>query len=124
MEGNVEGTILQGQKSLASLCDPQVLAHLLHQLFGLLNSIRTKYVPLANQIPIQRSPALPTIQSLERGFLQTGLITIVIQELRIRQAFIPAGTILNSTGSKHILQHLVGSFCLPIRLRMISGTEA
>jgi hypothetical protein len=109
---------------LTSLRDPQVLSHLLYQLFGLLNNIRTKYPPLANLIPIQRSPAPPTIQSLERGFLQTGLITIVIRELRIRQAFIPAETILNSIGSKHILQHLVGSFCLPICLRMISGTEA
>jgi hypothetical protein len=63
---------------LTSLCDPQVLAHLLYQLFGLLNNIRTKYLPLANLIPIQRSPALPTIQGLERRFLQTGLIAIVI----------------------------------------------
>jgi hypothetical protein len=108
---------------LTSLCDPQVLSHLLHQLFCLFNNIRTKHLPLANLIPIQRSPALPTIQGLERRFLQTGLVTIVIRELCKRQAFIPAGTILNRTGSKHILQHLVGSLCLPICLRMISGAE-
>jgi hypothetical protein len=108
---------------LASLSDPQVLSHLLYQLLCLFQNIRTKYLPLANLIPIQWSPALPTIQGLEMGFLQTGLITIVIRELYLRQVFIPAGTVLNSTGSEHILQHLVGSFCLPICLRMISNAE-
>jgi hypothetical protein len=63
---------------LTSLCDPQVLSHLLYQLFCLLNTTRTKYLPLANLIPIQRSSALPTIQGLERRFLQTGLITVVV----------------------------------------------
>jgi hypothetical protein len=109
---------------LTSLSDPQILAHLLYQLFCLFNNIRTEYLPLANLIPIQRSPAFPTIQGLERGFLQTGLITVVIRKLCVRQAFILAGTILNSTSPKHILQHLVGSLCLPICLRMISSTEA
>jgi hypothetical protein len=108
---------------LTSLSDPQVLAHLLYQLFCFLNNVRTKYLPLTNLIPIQWSPALPTIQGLERTLLQTGLITVIIGELCIRQAFIPAGTVLNSTGWKHILQHLVGSFCLPICLRMISSAE-
>jgi hypothetical protein len=63
---------------LASLCDPQVLTHLLYQLFCLLNNIWGKHLPLANMIPIQWSPALPTIQGLERRFLQTGLIAIVV----------------------------------------------
>jgi hypothetical protein len=63
---------------LTSLSDPQILSHLLYQLFGLLNNIRTKYLPLANLIPIQRSSALPTIQGLERRLLQTGLIAVVI----------------------------------------------
>jgi hypothetical protein len=108
---------------LTSLCDPRVLSHLLYQLFYLLNNIRTKYLPLANLIPIQWSSALSTIQGLERRLLQTGLIAVVVGKLYIRQAFIPAGTILNSAGSKHILQHLVGSLCLPIYLRMISGAE-
>jgi hypothetical protein len=63
---------------LTSLSDPQVLAHLLSQLFGLFDNTWTEYLPLANLIPIQRSPALTTIQGLERRFLQTGLITIVI----------------------------------------------
>jgi hypothetical protein len=108
---------------LTSLCDPQVLSHLLYQLFCLLSNIRTKYLPLANLIPIQWSPALPTVQGLEGRLLQTGLITIVIRELCKRQAFIPAGTILNSAGSKHIFQHLVVSLCLPMCLRMISGAK-
>jgi hypothetical protein len=108
---------------LTSLCDPQVLSHLLHQPFCLFNNFRTKYLPLANLIPIQQSSALSTIQGLERRFLQTGQIAVIVQKLYVRQAFIPAGTILNSTGSKHILQHLVGSLCLPICLRMISGAE-
>jgi hypothetical protein len=63
---------------LTSLGDPQVLSHLLYQLFCLFNDIRTKHLPLANLIPIQRSPALPTIQGLERRFLQTGLIAVVV----------------------------------------------
>src|SRR6185312_15235805 len=32
-------------------------------------------------------------------------------------------TVLNGTSSQHILQHLVGSLCLPICLRVISRTE-
>jgi hypothetical protein len=63
---------------LTSLSDPQVLSHLLYQLFCLLNNIQAKHLPLANLIPIQRSPALPTIQGLERRFLQTGLIAVVV----------------------------------------------
>jgi hypothetical protein len=63
---------------LTSLCDPQVLSHLLYQLFYLFNDIRTKHLPLSNLIPIQWSPALPTIQGLERVFLQTGLIAVVV----------------------------------------------
>jgi hypothetical protein len=108
---------------LTSLCDPQVLSHLLYQLFCFLNNIGTKYLPLANLIPIQRSSALPTVQGLEGRLLQTGLITIIIRELCKQRVFIPVGTILNSAGSKYILQHLVGSLCLPIYLRMISGAE-
>jgi hypothetical protein len=46
---------------LTSLSDPQILSHLLYQLFGLFNNIWTKYLPLANLIPIQRSPALPAV---------------------------------------------------------------
>jgi hypothetical protein len=63
---------------LTSLSDSQVLAHLLFRLFGLFDNIWTEYLPLANLIPIQRSPTLTTIQGLERGFLQTGLITVVV----------------------------------------------
>jgi hypothetical protein len=108
---------------LTSLCDPQVLSYLLYQLLCLLDNMRTEYVPLANLIPIQRSSALPTVQGLERRLPQTVLITVVIGKFCKRQAFIPAGTILNSAGSKHILQHLIGSLYLPICLRMIGGTE-
>jgi hypothetical protein len=63
---------------LMSLSGPQVLSYLLHQLFCLFNNIRTKYLSLANLIPIQRSSALLTIQGLERRFLQTGLIAVVV----------------------------------------------
>jgi hypothetical protein len=81
---------------LTSLSDPQIFSHLLYQLFCLLNNIWTEYLPLANLIPIQRSPALSAIQGLEGRFLQTGLIAVVIRKLCIRQAFIPAGTILGA----------------------------
>jgi hypothetical protein len=50
----------------------------LYEVFYLFNNIRTKHLPLANLIPIQWSPALPTIQGLERRFLQTGLIAVVV----------------------------------------------
>ncbi len=63
---------------LTSLCDPQVLSHLLYQLLYILDNIRTKYLPLANLIPIQRSSALPPIQGFKRRFLQAGLVTVVI----------------------------------------------
>jgi hypothetical protein len=63
---------------LTSLSDPQILSYLLYQLFCILNNIWTEHLPLANLIPIQRSSTLPTIQGLERRFLQTGLIAVVI----------------------------------------------
>jgi hypothetical protein len=63
---------------LTSLSDPQVLSHLLYQLFCLLNNIQTKYLPLANLIPIQWSSALPTVQGLKGRLLQTGLIAVVV----------------------------------------------
>jgi hypothetical protein len=63
---------------LMSLCDPQILSYLLYQLFYILNNIRTEHLPLANLIPIQWSSALLTVQGLERRFLQTGLIAVVV----------------------------------------------
>jgi hypothetical protein len=63
---------------LTSLCNPDILSYLLYQLFCILNNIRTEHLPLANLIPIQRSSALPTVQGLERRFLQTGLIAVVV----------------------------------------------
>jgi hypothetical protein len=63
---------------LTSLCNPQILSYLLYQLFCILNNIRTEHLPLANVIPIQRSSALPPVQGLEGGLLQTGLIAVVV----------------------------------------------
>jgi hypothetical protein len=63
---------------LTSLSDPQILSYLLYQLFCILNNIRTEHLPLANLIPVQRSSALLSVQGLEGGLLQTGLIAIVV----------------------------------------------
>jgi hypothetical protein len=63
---------------LTSLSDPQVLSYLLYQLFCIVKNIRTEHLPLANLILIQWSSALPTVQSLKRRFLQTGLIAVVV----------------------------------------------
>src|SRR6185312_12634500 len=86
-------------------------------------NVRAKELLLTNLIPIQRSPALSTIQRLKGGLLQTVLVAVVVGKLSIRQALIPTSTILNSTSSQHIFQHLVGSLCLPICLKMIGGAE-
>jgi hypothetical protein len=59
---------------LTSLSDSQIFSYLLYQLFCIL----TEHLPLANLIPIQRSSALSTVQGLERRFLQTGLIAVVV----------------------------------------------
>src|SRR6185436_17697837 len=109
---------------LPSLCNPQILSHSLYHLLCIFYNVRAKELRLTNLIPIERSPTLSAIQCLEGGLLQTGLVAVVIGELSVRQALIPTSTILNSTSSQHILQHLVGSLCLPIYLRMIGGTEA
>src|SRR6185436_8351221 len=107
---------------LPTLCNPQILPHSLYHLLCILYNVRAKELLLTNLIPIQRSRALSTIQCLKWGLLQTGLVAVVVRKLSIRQALIPTSTILNSTSSQHIFQHLVGSLCLPICLRMISGT--
>src|SRR6185295_1056512 len=109
---------------LPTLCNPQIFQHSLYHLLCIFYNVRAKELLLSNLIPIERSPALPAIQCLKGGLLQTGLVAVVVGELSIRQAFIPTSTILNSTSSQHIFQHLVGSLCLPICLRMIGGTEA
>src|SRR6185503_5531776 len=109
---------------LPTLCNPQIFPHSLYHLLCIFYNVRAKELLLTNLIPIERSPALSAIQRLKRGLLQTGLVTVVVGELSIRQALIPTSTLLNSTSSLHIFQHLVGSLCLPIYLRMIGGTEA
>src|SRR6185437_7105442 len=109
---------------LPTLCNPQILPHILYHLLCIFYNVRAKELLLTNLIPIKRSHALSAIQCLKGGLLQTGLVAVVVGKLSIRQALIPTGTVLNSTSSQHILQHLIGSLCLPICLRMIGGTEA
>src|SRR4029079_5503311 len=108
---------------LSALCNPQIFSHSLNYLLCIIYDLKAKELLLTNLIPIERSPALYAIQCLEGGFLQHGLVAVVVGELSIRQALIPTSTILNSTSSQHILQHLVGPLCLPICLTVLRGAE-
>ena len=53
-----------------SLSDSQILPYLLYQLLCILNDIKTEYLPLANLIPIQWSPTLPTIKASKGDFFR------------------------------------------------------
>src|SRR3954470_15744709 len=62
---------------LPRLCCLEVLPDDPHLVFCLLDHIWTEQLPLTYLGPAQRCPALPAIQDLKGGCLQTCLITIV-----------------------------------------------
>src|ERR1041384_6730148 len=92
-------------------------------IFCLLDHIWTKQLPLTCLGPVQRCPALPAIQDLKWGCLQTCLVAVVVRKLSIRQALFPLHTKRDHTCPQHVLENLVHPLNLPTDLRVIRGTE-
>src|SRR4051812_33075697 len=108
---------------LPRLCCLEVLSDDPHLVFCLLDHIWTEQLPLTCLGPVQRCPALPAIQDLKGGCVQTCLIVVVVRELSIGQAFFPLHAKGDDTRSKHVLKDLIHTLNLPTGLRVISGTE-
>src|SRR3954466_9197322 len=108
---------------LPGLCCLEVLPDDPHPIFCLLDHIWTKQLPLTCLRPVQRCPALPAIQDLKGGCLQTCLIAVVVRKLSIGQALFPLHAKGDDTRSQHVLDDLIHTLNLPTGLRVISGTE-
>src|SRR3954469_20840760 len=74
---------------LPRLCCLEVLSDHFDPILSFLGGIWTEQLPFSCFGPIQRSPALPAIQDLEGGCLQTCLIDVVVRKLSIRQTLFP-----------------------------------
>src|SRR3954471_21743414 len=66
---------------------------------------------------------LTSIKNFKGGHLQTSLIAIVVREFSKWKRFLPFLAEGDDTSSKHIFKHLIDSFNLALRLRVISSTE-
>src|SRR3954466_3989792 len=108
---------------LPRLCCLEVLSDHFDPVLRFLDGIWTEQLPFSCFGPIQRSPALPAIQDLEGGSLQTCLIVVVVRKLSIRQAFFPLHAKGDHTCSQHVLKDLIHTLNLPTGLRVIRGTE-
>src|SRR4051812_47053330 len=108
---------------LPRLCCLEVLPDDPHLIFCLLDHICTEQLPLTCLGPIQQCPALPAIQDLKGGCLQTCLIAIVVRKLSIGQALFPLHAKGDDTCSQHVLEDLIHTLNLPTVLRVIRGTE-
>src|ERR1043165_5012887 len=71
------------------LCCLEVLSDNPDPVFCLLDHIWTEQLPLTCLGPVQRCLALPAIQDLKGGCLQTCLIAVIVRELSVGQAFFP-----------------------------------
>src|SRR3954469_12038390 len=92
---------------LPRLCCLEMLSDHLDLVLSFLNHIWTEQLPFSCFGPIQRSPALPAIQDLEGGCLQTFLIAIVVRKLSIRQTIFPLHGKGDHTCSQHALKDLI-----------------
>src|SRR3954466_1113770 len=108
---------------LPRLCCLEVLPDDPHPIFCLLDHIWTKQLPLTCLRPVQRCPALPAIQDLKGGCLQTCMIVVVVRKLSIGQALFPLHAKGDDTCSQHVLENLILTLNLPTGLRVIRGTE-
>src|SRR3954469_12841445 len=82
---------------LPRLCCLEVLSDHFNPFLRFLNDIWTEQLPFSCFGPIQRSPALPSIQDLEGGCLQTCLIAVVVRKLSVRQTLFPLHATRNHT---------------------------
>ncbi|MGZ7142598.1 hypothetical protein ACXWOE_09255, partial [Streptococcus pyogenes] len=82
-----------------------------------------KHLRFAYLVPTQRGATLSSEQGFIWGHLDAGLVTVVVGELSVGETTIPCALEVQGTCSKHVLQDLVNSFCLPICLRVVGSTE-
>src|SRR3954470_14515907 len=108
---------------LPRLCCLEVLSDHSDPVLSFLDDIWTEQLPLSCFRPIQRSPALPAIQDLEGGCLQTCLIAVVVRKLSIRQTLFPLHVKGDHTCSQHVLKDLIHTLNLPTGLRVVRGIE-
>src|SRR4051812_6368097 len=108
---------------LPRLCCPEVLSDHFDPILSFLDDIWTEQLPFSCFGPIQRSPALPAIQDLEGGCLQTCLIAVVVRKLSIRQTLFPLHAKGDHTYSQHVFKDLIHTLNLPTGLRVIRDTE-
>src|SRR3954462_8069087 len=92
-------------------------------IFGVLDNVRTNECTFPSFCPIQRGSTLTSIKNFKGGHLQTSLIAIVVREFSKWKRFLPFLAEGDDTSSKYIFKHLVNSFNLALRLRVISSTE-
>src|SRR3954470_23070358 len=108
---------------LPRLCCLEMIPDDPHLIFCLLDHVWTEQLPLTCLGPVQRCPALPTIQDLKGGCLQTCLIAVVVRKLSIWQTLFPLHAKGDDTCSQHVLEDLIHTLNLPTGLRVIRGTE-
>src|SRR4051812_9963235 len=108
---------------LPRLCSLEMLPDNPDPVFCLLDHVWTEQLPLSCLGPVQRCPALPAIQDLKGGCLQTRLIAVVVRKLSIRQAFFPLHAKRDHPCPQHVLEDLIHPLNLPTGLRVIRGTE-
>src|ERR1043165_1841905 len=92
---------------LPRLCCLEVLSDQLDPVLSFLDHIWTEQLPFSCFGPIQRSPALPAIQDLEGGCLQTCLIAVVVRKLSIQQTLFPLHAKRDHTCPQHVLKNLI-----------------
>uniref|UniRef100_J3NDC1 Uncharacterized protein n=1 Tax=Oryza brachyantha TaxID=4533 RepID=J3NDC1_ORYBR len=104
-------TLLSGLSSFDPFSDDPDFLFCLTQNFSL------KKLAFSRLILEKWCTTLPTIQSFTWCHLQTGLVIVVVRELRMRQIIIPYSTKIKSARSKHVFKNLIHPFCLTIYLR-------
>src|SRR4051812_45766424 len=104
---------------LPRLCCFEVLSDHFDPVLSFLDDIWTEQLPFSRFGPIQRCPALPAIQDLEGGCLQTCLVAVVVSKLSVRQAFFPLHAKGDHTCSQHVLKNFIHPLNLPTVLSVI-----
>jgi hypothetical protein len=93
---------------------------MMNDFLGLRDQIRAKGHPLAKFNPVQRCTASATIESFERGHLESFLIAVVVRELSQWKTLVPTVLIVHHTRTEHVFQHMVHTLYLTIGLWVIS----
>src|SRR3954466_14098592 len=92
-------------------------------IFSMLDNVRTNECTFPIFLPIHRGSTLTSVENFKGGHLQTCLIAIAVREFSKWKRFLPFLAEGDDTSSKHIFKHLIDSFHLALRLRVVSSTE-